>query len=234
MHITTRDLQTFAFCPYLYSRGGAEVVPPLTIFEQNVRKSIMGAERRAMNKGSHVNPRKIGYFWEKYWWEAAAKIGLSPREIDKHCYPATLKFIDYCKYDISSELYDIVGIDIPSQVALANGVLDARIDIIKRSREDGQIALIDFSRTKMTRASMINDIDILSTIYAFSEFGLDMKYFCVDLSESLQKVKIDACFFTVREARKIRNIINHLSDGIYRGVDYKNYWQCKRCDKCSK
>jgi hypothetical protein len=234
MRVTTKDLQTFAFCPYLHSRGGTEIVPPLTIFEQNIRKSIMSAERRAMNKNSHVNPRKIGYFWEKYWWDAAAKIGLTPREIDKYCYPATLKFIDYCKYDISSELYDIAGVDIPSQVALNKGILDARIDVIKRSRKDGQVILIDFSRTAMTRATMANDIDILATIYAFSEFGLDMKYFCVDLSESIQKVKIDACFFSVEEARKMGSTINYLSDGIHRQLNYKSYWQCEWCNKCSR
>lgn len=235
MRLTTRDLYAFAYCPYLYwNRGTEKIVPPLNLFENNVRLSILAAEKRAMDKGSHVNPRKIGYFWERYWWSAAGKLNMTPREIDKACYPATLKFIDYCKYDISSELYDIVGVCVPSEVKLRRGILATEIDIIKLNRKTNNLTLIDFTRKNMSRVKMISDIEVLSKIYAFSSLGVDISYFCIDLSKSLQKVKISACFFDTEDSKNLGKIVNHLSDGIHRNVNYKCYWQCERCDKCSK
>lgn len=235
MRITPPDLLTFAYCPYLHNSGGTgKLVPPLSLFEKSLRLSILGAEQRALDKESYVNPRKISNVWESIWWPMATKAGILPKEIDSKVLEAATKIAGYCEYDISGPEYEIVGIDVESSINLNGVFLSARADLIKTPVFDniGMITLIDLSRKGLIGTQAANDIAVLATIYAFSGLKRPITYISVDLSEEKKKVTTHSSFFDMKDLSKLGNTLKYLANGIKNRVNYQYTWMCKECNLC--
>jgi hypothetical protein len=234
MRLKPEDIAGFVFCPFLYWRGGVErSMPPLTLFENNVRLSILAAEHKAMVQESYVNARKIGNAWERLWWPAAAEAGMSPKDTDKQAIKAALKFSSYCQYDVASPAYETLGTDVRSEVALTHGVLAATVDLIKipiRSHPD--IVMVDFKRKDLKHTQAANDLAILSTVYAFSGLKRPITYISIDLSESLREVKTVASAFRLQDIRQLGRNIDYVAEGIHKKIDYQSSWACESCNKC--
>ena len=236
MKITPSDIASFGYCPYLYwKRGTAQVVPPLSIFEDTIRKTILFSEAKALKNGTFVTPRSLGNMWERIWWPIAAKANIELKEAEKVSLRAGFKFADYCKYDISSALYATIGTTVPFQVKLFRGILSGEIDMIKLpiNEADKNIVLIDFTRKGITTTQVVNDLAILSTIYAYQELDRNITYICIDLSEKLEKLRIVSSSFDKDGIKEIERTIQYLTEGMYRQVNYKPSWLCGECTKCN-
>ena len=236
MQLRPSDIASFGYCPYLYwRRGTAQVVPPLSTFEDTVRRSILAAEMKALKNGTHVTSRSLGNAWERTWWTAAAAAGIEFAEAEKISLRAAFKFSDYCKYDISSSLFATIGATVPFQVKLPHAVLAGEIDMIKLPIDDSdkRVTLIDFGRKGVTRTQLASDLAVLSTVYAFQELGREITYMCVDLSDGTEKLKIVSSSFDRESIKETERTIQYLAEGIYRGVNYKSGWMCGECTKCA-
>jgi hypothetical protein len=235
MRLKPDDIVSFGYCPYLYwRRGTARVVPPLSTFEETVRKSILVAEAKALKNNTFVTPRSLGNIFDHFWWPAAAEAKIAFAEAEKMSLKASLKFTDYCKYDVSSSLYATIGTNVPFEVRLPHGVLAGNVDMIKLPIEgaDKSIALIDMSRKGISNTQAMCDLAILSTVYAFQELKRSITYMCIDLSENLEKLKIISSSFDRDGIKETERAIQYLSEGIYRGVNYKSGWMCGECTRC--
>ena len=235
MQLRPSDIASFGYCPYLYwRRGTAQVVPPLSTFEDTVRKAVLAAEMKALKNGTHVTPRSLGSAWDKIWWTAAAAAKIPFVAAEKMSLGASFKFSDYCKYDISSSLFATIGTEVPFQVKLPHAVLAGEIDMIKLPIDDSdrRVTLIDFGRKDVTRTQLANDLAVLSVVYAFRELNREITYMCVDLSEGIEKLKIVSSSFDKESIKETERTIQHLSEGMYRGVNYKSGWMCGECTKC--
>lgn len=237
MRLDTRDLMAFAYCPFMYKEVGAgRLVPPLSLKEQILRESILGAEQRALDQDSYLTPRKIGNIWEKIWWPTAAKEGLDSRETENVSIKMSRKMVDYCKYDISGPGFETVGLDVKSEIKLDQCVVGTQIDIVKLPlfEKEKYITLIDFKRKNMNNLEVANDISVLANMYAFKDLGKPITYICVDLSEDLQKTKMSSTFYEQEDLEKVGKTLNYIANGIYKGIDYQYIWMCDRCNKCRK
>lgn len=237
MRIKTTDLIAFAYCPFMFQNGGTgKLVPPLTYKESILRESILGAEQRALDKESYVTTRKIGNVWEKLWWPAAAKLGISIEDTEKISIQMTNKMVDYCRYDISGPTYEIIGIDIQSEVKLGKCILDTQIDIVKMPLFEGRggIFLIDFKRKGLTQGKTANDIAVLANMYAFKDLDKPLTYVSVDISENLRKVTTTSTYYEPEDLERVGKTLKYLAEGIYKGIDYQYIWMCEHCNKCRK
>ena len=235
MRITPSDLLTFAYCPYLYQSGDTgKLVSPLSLFEESLRVSILGAEQRALEKESYVTPRKISNIWENIWWPMATKADISPKDIDSRVLEAATKITGYCEYDISGPDYETVSVDIKSEIKLGEVILAAQIDLIKTPvfNNVGTVTLVDFSRKGLIGSQAANDIAVLGTIYAFSGLKRPIIYISVDLSEKKRKIDMHSSFFDIDDMFKLGNTLKHLANGLNNKVNYQYTWMCERCNLC--
>lgn len=210
-----------------------KLIPPLNLFEQSVRASILATEQQVMDLESMIEPRKLGKTWEKIWWPMTVKEGMSSSEANSMAVNATYKFMDYCGYDISGPLFETIGIEVPSEIQLPNAVLAAEIDLIKMSiKGRGEIVLIDFNRKGMKKIEVANDPAILATVYAFSHLGKPITYICIDIDQKLDGVAMQAGFYSLERMPGIYSFLKHISGGIYNRVNYTASWMCSDCRKC--
>lgn len=235
MRLSTSDIATFAYCPYLYwRRGTAQVVPPLSTFEDTARKAILNAEAKALKNNTQVTPRSLGNAWEHIWWEIATKSDIPLAEAEKTSLLAGFKFSDYCRYDISTPVYATISTHVPYQIKVENAILAGEIDMIKVPVEDPerQIVLVDFTRKDVKSAKLANDLAVLSTIYAFGELERHVTYMCIDLSEGKEKLEITSSSFDRDDIREIERTVRYLINGIRQRINYKSGWMCGECTKC--
>ena len=235
MRLTPNDIASFGYCPYLHwKRGTARVVPPLSVFEDTIRRTILVSEAKALKNETFVTPRSLGNIWEQTWWPAAAGANIDLTEAEKMSLKAGFKFADYCKYDISSPLYATIGTNIPFEISLIRGVLAGKVDMIKLPIDNAEnhITLIDFSRKDITRTQAASDLVVLSTVYALQGLNRNITYMCIDLSENIEKLKIISSSFNKDDINEIGHTVQYLVEGIYRRINYKPIWMCRECTKC--
>jgi hypothetical protein len=221
----------------MYQNGGTgRLVPPLSLKEQLLRESILGAEQRVLDQNSYLTARKIGNVWEKLWWPIAAKQGLEPYEIERTSIDMTRKMVDYCGYDISGPSYETVGLDVQSEIQLGRCVVKAQIDIVKMPlfKNTNSLVLIDFKRKGLGKTRVADDIAVLTSMYAFRELDRPVTYISVDLSDELQKTKMISTFYEPEDLDKAGKTLRYLAEGIQKGIDYQYPWMCEHCDKCGK
>lgn len=235
MRLTVNDIATFAYCPFLYwERGGAGTSPPLSVFEQTLRDTVLSCEERCMKNDSYVNPRKLGNTWTRLWWPAATKAGLGAKEIEQLSTRAMFKLADYCRYDISSAQYATIGTQVPFEVKLERDLLIGEIDMIKAEVNSAHktATIISFSKENLTPLQLANDLAVLSTVYALQSLKRDIVYMRINPSEGGEKLHIVSSFFDINAITMVGRTIEYLAAGINRKISFTPAWLCEGCNRC--
>ena len=236
MRITSNDLLTFAYCPFLQSSGGInKLTPSLSAREFLLKDSILAAEQFALSQDSYVTPKKLGSKWEERWWVYAAKKKISIPDTEKYSVKISRKITDYCNYDISGPGYENIGIDINTELSLGNCIVDVKVDLLKAPlfKDTHTLYMIDFINRDLSRVDMVGDIEILTKIYTLKDLKRPIVYINIDISESKRNLSTKACFFDLNDFEQIGRTLKFLADGIYKKVNYKCTWKCKDCKLCT-
>jgi len=226
------DVLNYVYCPILQKKESTRLIPPLTPFEQNLRQTILNAEKIAVSKERRVNLRKLNRAWDKVYWPAAIAAHTPPEEMKKTTVKAAVKFTDYCKYDINTQEYTTIAVDVPSQIRLKDSIFSANIDLIKLSLNKPSIVLVDLTRKNMNEHMVSGDPAILTTAYTFYKGDYTIMYICVDLSEDKSKTPLATAFFQKEDMETARRMLYHIESGIRSDLRYPMPWLCKECKAC--
>lgn len=234
--LNPKDVATYIYCPKLYQRNGqSEVVKPLTFFEAMMRDAFIDGERRAVLKDSIVDPRKFSRAWDNIWFPAAAKRGISMKVASNKTLHATVKFADYCKYDISDYTFPTAGVDIQSRQYIGQTELVAQADLLKidMTTKNKTTVIVNFTKRDITYSQSAMDAAIRTTAYGFySNRGEYVSCVNVNIDEKKEKLHIVTSNFSPKEMDDIRKMLYHVELGIRNNVFYHNSYMCKGCNKC--
>lgn len=235
--VTPIEIACFQYCTKTLEKQSyrEKVIPSLTFFEDHVRQAIVQAEKMLIFKDSEPTPRKILKVWDKIWWPACTSSGIPIKQAQTLAVKASVKFSDYCKYDISDYMLPTAAADVEHWVPLGNSGIRARIDLIKvnLNGKKRNINLVDFTRKGLTTRDIILDPAIRATAYVFS-LGISgtITYTCIDVSENNEKLIVSSAVFRPEEMQRIREMLIHTEIGITSGIYKLNRWQCKECGIC--
>lgn len=236
MYLDVNDIASYVFCPVLQAKKRHDIViPNLTFVEENRRAALIEGERNACLKDSMVVPRKLLRSWEKIWWPAAAKAGISMKEADKVSLHAGAIFADYCKYDISGWMYPTVGVEAESDVRIGPVVLRAKADVVKvdLDKDKPTTVLVNFNTRKLTLRTAAWDPAIKATAYAFySGRGETITHISVDIDERKDMVNLITSTFRPEGMEEIRKMLYYVGCGIRFGSHHANPYLCKECKVC--
>jgi len=232
--LTPDDIALYVKCPKLYERKG-QISKPLTFFESKLRETFIEGERNAVLKDSIIKPRKFTRAWNKLWFPAAIKRRISVKVATEKTLQATIKFADYCKYDISDYDYPTAGVDIQSSMIIGSHELIAQADILKidLSTKKKTTVIINFSNKKLSLPELLFDPSARATAYSFYRGKGDyVTYINIDINERQEKLNITAVTFSPKEMDEIRKMIYHIELGIRNKAYYHNPNLCERCKAC--
>jgi len=233
--ITPYQVGLYSACPKLYQLKGQAGVAPLTFFEAQMRDAFIDGERNAVLKDSIVDTRKFSRAWDKIWFPAAAKRNISMKNANKKTLHATVKFADYCKYDISDYIYPTAGVDLQARLIIGQTELVAQADLLKldMTTKYKTTVIVNFTNNNITLTESAFDQSIRATAYAFYRNKGDyVMHVNVSLDEKREKLNIVTSTFSPKDMDEIRKMLYHVELGLRNNVFYRNSLMCKGCNAC--
>jgi hypothetical protein len=234
------DISAFVFCPYLQQTHKQESrLDRLSLFEQCIVETIQKTEQDCLLQNSDITPRKLLRRWDNIWWPITAKNKIDFKYSQTISISASNIFSDYCKYDISGYMYPTIGIGIESTLDLGHHILFAQADILKVNLtiKNKNIVILNFCNTKSITNEIVVDQGIQSVICSFAKNILPdgtINYTNVYINKNTSKLDITTAVFRQNDIDKIYKNIKYIEEGIYKGINYMNKWNCKECNKCQK
>lgn len=230
------DVAAYVYCPKLYDRDGqSEIVKPLTFFEARMRDAFIEGERNAVLKDSIVDPKKFARAWDKIWFPAAAKRGISMKKANDKTLDATVKFADYCKYDISDYTFPTAGVDIQARQSINGTELVGQADLLKidMTTKKRTTVIVNFTKRNLSYSESAMDPAIRTTAYAFYRgAGEYISHVNINIDQKNEKLNVVTSNFSPKEMDDIRKMLYHVERGIRNKVFYHNTYMCKGCNKC--
>lgn len=237
MRLSPKDIAKYIYCPYLKYINKTNYIldNEFTIFEKCIIETIKQTESHCAIYNTRLYPRKFIKEWDKIWWPASAAKGINPKEAQKFSVKAAAIFTDYCKYDISSEQFPTVGINIPSEKLINNSILAAKADILKVNLglKNKNIHLITFGNVSKTKLEIGLDPELRTLLYCFfsgEEITLTCSY--IKISQKINKILVSSVVLRQDEMKDIENMIFHIKTGIRKQIKYQNIHNCKECQVC--
>lgn len=236
MIIKPKDIAAYAFCPMLYIKGRQDkFLPSLTLFERNLRKSLIKGEETALLKDTIISVKKLIRAWDNEWWPDAMAHKMDMIIAKEKAVKATEKFIDYCNYEVTDYLWPTIGVNIESRVDLGGAMLVANADIIKVNLEEKKrnTVLLNFTKRNLSIRDAAFDNLIKATVYAFySGKGENITHINININEDLKKIKMNISNFKEKDIDDIRKMIYHVKRGITSNTKYMNPIACEGCAIC--
>jgi hypothetical protein len=235
MLLTPEEISYFLYCPMLPKASRHLVYRPSTLLESCIRKAIKQAEKSCLVNGRDLNTRKIIKAWDNIWWPVCAAEGIDFAQAEKLTIKATSYFLDYCKYDISGQLYPTGAVDAEVKIPIGQSILHAHADLIKVDLTMGKrnMMLIDLSKKGISTSDTGLDPGIATTAMAFyTGTGEVIRYISAQVDENKDKLFITNSVFRPSDIEKTRKMVSHVENSLYRGVSYGDRWKCKECKAC--
>lgn len=234
--LTPLDVAAYVYCPILYSQGRQDVIAkPLTFFEGCVRAALIEGEREAMFRNTSVTPRRLMKAWDKVWWPAVVKKGLSMSEADKLTLKATQILTSYTKYDLSGYSYPTAGVKVGAQTPLGRHTIQATADVLKINAtvKEKNTVLVNFTTRNLDIYESAFDPAVKCTSYLFYMGNKEsVSHMNVYLDTKKNKIKITVSRFLPEDMEQIRKMLYHVELGIASSAFYPNPYGCKGCEGC--
>jgi hypothetical protein len=232
--LTPEDIGLYVKCPILFKKKRYNSTS-LTFFEEQIKQAFVEGEKNVVLKDSIIDPRKLSRAWDKIWFPAAVKEGISIKDANRKTLEAMFRFTEYCKYDISGYEYPTAGVDIDAVMHIKDHYIAAHADLLKidLSTKQKTTVIVNFSNRKLSTSDIVFDPAIRTTAYAFYRNNNDyVMYVNVNIDENLNKLNMAAATFSPDQMDEIRKMIYHVELGIRNNVFYHNTAMCERCRAC--
>lgn len=233
MIITPADINSYIFCPIRHFNPPKENRSISDIWCEKIREAIIKTEKRVLLHNSYITVKKINKKWDEVWWDYGFSNGIDIDRIKKLTVAASIKFLEYCKYDFSTDVFENLAVDVSLDKDFSNGVLiRSHIDIVKRDRRDKtkHIYLIDFN--SIDESTMHTNIGIAAKILPYFINGCNLiSYINIDFSK--KKLKVSRYTFRKEDVERYTQSLFYISRGIRSRIAYPNMYNCKECGVCS-
>jgi CRISPR/Cas system-associated exonuclease Cas4 (RecB family) len=232
MTLTPLDIASYIYCPILYNNKRQDLLSkPLTFFESYIRAALIEGERDAMLRNTSVTPKRLMRAWDKVWWPAVAKKGLSMTKADKLTLKATEILTDYAQYDLSGYVYPTAGV----YIGKTTPTIQATTDILKihATAKEKNTVLVNFTRRKLDAYQSALDPAVKCTAYMFymnNEEAVSHINAYIDTDKN--KLKLTVSRFLPEDMEEIKKMLYHVEQGIASKVFYPNPYACKGCEGC--
>jgi hypothetical protein len=233
--LTPQDIANYIYCPILQKSRKQKLFKPLTFFESCLRLALIEGERNALLKGNIVTPRRLLATWDKIWWSEAAKKDIPIKEAQRLTLKASEKLTDYCRYDLSSQVFPNIAVLTGAETHKNKYIFQARTDIIKvnLTTSNKTTVLVNFTNRNLNIIEAALDPYIRSTVYMFNQNkGEHILHVNVDISNTQGKLRITSSNFSPKEIEEIGKMIYHIERAIGSNIYYMNPYKCKECKAC--
>lgn len=237
MIISAQDIATYLYCPFLYTRknGSKIIARDLSFFESKLKEAFIEGENKAVMKDSVVTTYRLARAWDEIWFPAAARNKITLKETKDFTLKATIKFTDYCKYDISDYTFPTAGTNISIQNNINGSILLGNADLVKIDMTTKKKTTVIVNFTTLDLDNRGSSFDIMARVNAYCFFrnkGENVSHIYVNIDENKEKLKMVTSTFSEKDMEVIRKMIYHAEEGIRSKRFYHNPYLCKECNQC--
>jgi hypothetical protein len=237
MKVTPIDIACYSFCPRLFEKGArAKLFPETSLYVHYIKKSILLAEEDALIKERLVNLKRLTSSWDKTWWPyVASSKKTSIENAKKQTLKAIEVFMEYCKYEITDNLWPTIGVDIETETKIGNSVLVSKADLIKVSLNSKQknTTIVSINNRKLSTRDAAFDNSIQALVYSFySGKGELMQHINISIDEKENKISTAFSLFYPEDMLRIEKALRHILSGIEKRSIFTNSFACKGCNLC--
>ena len=237
MILTAKDIATYLYCPFLYTlkNGNKIIARDLSFFESKLRKAFIEGENKAVMKDSIVTTYRFSRAWDEIWFPVATKRKISLKKTQDFTLKATIKFADYCKYDISDYTFPTAATDITMQNNINGTYLVGKADLVKIDMTTKKKTTVLVNFTTLDLDNRASSFDIMARVNAYCFYRgkkENVSHIYVNIDEKNEKLKLVTSTFSYKDMEVIRKMIYHAEEGIRNKRFYHNPYLCKECNRC--